>query len=123
MRRWLVLAALLACSTAQAAVYTLHPDGSGDFPDIQAAIVASQDGDVIQLMNGTYRGPGNKDIDFMGRAITLRSVSGEAEDCIIHVGGRHGNLVSEKGLLFQTAETSSTVVRDLTIQNADADGT
>jgi len=123
MRPWSVLVVLLTCSVAQAATYTLYPDGTGDFPNIQAAITASQDGDVIRLMDGTYGGPGNRDIDFLGRAVTLRSVSGDAEACIIHIGGRHGNLVSEKGLLFQSGETGSTLIKDLTVRNADADGT
>ncbi len=123
MRPWMVLVVVLAVSVAQAEVYTLYPDGAGDFPNIQAAITGSQNGDVIQLMDGTYAGPGNRDIDFMGRAITLLSVSGNAEACIIHVAGRHGNLISEKGLLFQSGETSSTLIKDLTIRSADADGT
>jgi hypothetical protein len=119
----MVLAVLLAFGAAQADVHTLSPDGSGDFPNIQAAIAGSQNGDVIQLMDGTYSGPGNNEIDFMGRAVTLRSVSGDAEACIIHLRGRHGNLISERGLLIQTGEASTTVIRDLTIRNADADGT
>ena len=123
MRPWIVFVVLLAFSVAQAEVYTLYPDGTGDFPNIQAAITGSQNGDVIQLVDGTYSGPGNREIDFMGRAITLRSVSGDEEACIVHVAGRHGNMISEKGFLFQSGETNSTVVKDLTIRNADADGT
>jgi hypothetical protein len=123
MRPWMVFVVLLACSVAQAEVYTLYPDGTGDFADIQAAITGSQNGDVIQLMDGTYGGPGNRGIDFMGRAITLRSVSGDEEACIIHVAGRHGNMISEKGFLFQSGETASTLIKDLTVRNADADGT
>jgi hypothetical protein len=123
MRAWILLVLLSSCGVAQAAVYTLHPDGTGDFADIQAAITASQNGDVIQLMDGVYSGAGNHDIDFLGRAITLRSASGDAEACVIHLRGRHGNMVSEKGLLFQSGEDGSTLIKDLTIRNADADGT
>jgi hypothetical protein len=123
MRAWLVLTVLLTFGAAQAAVYTLNADGTGDFPDIQAAIAASQNGDVIQLTDGVYSGPGNYDIDFMGREITLQSVSGDADACVLHVRGRPANMVSEKGLLLDSGETKFTVIRDLTIRNADADGT
>lgn len=124
MRPWIVFSAvLLAFGVAQAEVYTLYPDGSGDFPSIQWAINGSQNGDVIQLMDGTYSGPGNDDINFLGRAVTLRSVSGNAEACIIHVRGRHGNMISEKGMTFDSGETNTTLIKDLTIRNADADGT
>jgi hypothetical protein len=123
MRPWIFMVVLLACSLAQAEVYTLHPDGTGDFANIQAAITGSQDGDVIELMDGIYSGEGNHDIDFLGRAITLRSASGDEEACVIHLRGRHGNMTSEKGLLFQSGETDSTLIKDLTIRNADADGT
>jgi hypothetical protein len=119
----MVLAVLLAFSAVQAEVYTLYPDGSGDFPSIQWALNSCQNGDVIQLMDGTYSGPGNEDINFLGRAVTLRSVSGDPESCIIHLRGRHGNLISEKGFTFNSGETETTVIRDLTIRNADADGT
>jgi hypothetical protein len=114
---------LLACNVVQAEVYTLHSDGTGDFANIQAAIAGSQDGDVIELMDGIYSGTGNNEIDFMGRGITLRSASGDEEACVIHIRGRHGNMISEKGLLFQSEETASTLIKDLTIRNADADGT
>jgi len=58
---------------AAAATITLKADGTGDYPTIQAAIDAVSDGDEIVLAPGTYTGQGNRDIDFRGKAITLRS--------------------------------------------------
>ena len=39
-----------------------------DFPTIQAAIDDAGDDDVIELAGRTYRGPGNRDIDFQGQS-------------------------------------------------------
>ena len=35
-------------------------DGSGEYPTVQEAIDATNDGDEIVLCDGTYTGPGNK---------------------------------------------------------------
>jgi len=57
----------------------LVPD---DYPTIQQAIDAAFDGDTVLVIDGTYSGEGNRDIDFLGKAITVRSESGP-ENCII----------------------------------------
>ena len=44
-----------------------------EFDNIQAAIDDANDGDMIFVSSGTYRGLGNRDIDFAGKAITLCS--------------------------------------------------
>ena len=59
---------------------TLHVPG--DYPTIQAAIDASVDGDTVLIADGTYTGEGNRDLDFGGRAITVRSAGGP-EHCVI----------------------------------------
>jgi hypothetical protein len=43
------------------------PDGSGDAPTIQAAIDSSAPQDVVELADGTFIGPGNRDLD-LGRS-------------------------------------------------------
>ena len=88
MRAVVFLAAALLPANAPATTYTVRPDGTGDFPTIQAAIDAAVHGDVIELTNGTFRGPGNRDIDYRGKAITVRSQSGSPEACVIDCEGR-----------------------------------
>jgi pectin methylesterase-like acyl-CoA thioesterase len=64
---------LISTSTpAFAATYVVSPDGSGDFPTIQAAIDAAVDGGIIELTDGTFTGDGNRDIDYAGKSITVR---------------------------------------------------
>ncbi|MHC4738933.1 MAG: right-handed parallel beta-helix repeat-containing protein, partial [Planctomycetota bacterium] len=40
---------------------------------IQSAINAASDGDTVLVHTGTYTGPGNRELDFHGKAITVRS--------------------------------------------------
>jgi len=80
----LVLAsALCALGSAGASTYLVLPDGSGDTPSIAAALRLAVSGDVIELGDGVFRGPGNSDLDFEGKTLTLRSRSGNAEACVL----------------------------------------
>jgi predicted outer membrane repeat protein len=99
-----VAVALAVCgAVANADIYYVHPDGvSGDFPTIQAAIDSGTVGtdDVIKLHSGTFTGAGNRDVSFKGKAITVESMTGNPEDCIIDCqgGGRGFQFVSDEGL-------------------------
>jgi len=81
-----------------------------DYPTIQQAIDASADGDEVIVADGTYIGPLNKDLDFSGRLITVRSENGP-DNCIIDCEN------SGRGFHFHSAETEAAVVQGLTIQN------
>lgn len=89
MPRRAACAALLAglCGAAGATTVVVLPDGSGDHSTIQAAIDATQAGDVVELADGVYTGAGNRDIEFPGWPITVRSASGQPESCIIDCQG------------------------------------
>ncbi|MCK4413044.1 MAG: hypothetical protein KAY32_05835 [Candidatus Eisenbacteria sp.] len=98
--------------TASAEVYLLLPDGTGDFSTIQAAIIASADGDVIELANGTFTGDGNFDLEFHGKAIVLRSVSGDPSTCTIQC---YDGIRAHRGAYFHEGEGPGTVLEGVTI--------
>ncbi len=54
-------------------------DGSADHPfdAIQEGINAAVAGDTVEVADGVYTGNGNRDLDFHGKAITVRSASGD----------------------------------------------
>ncbi|UCG48089.1 MAG: right-handed parallel beta-helix repeat-containing protein [Phycisphaerales bacterium] len=89
------------------------------YQTIQAAIDDSNAGDVIVVAIGSHSGPGNRDIDFKGRAVTLRSV--EPLDplvvaaTVIDCGG--SNTDPHRGFFFHTGEDANAVVDGLTITN------
>jgi len=82
-----LLAVLLVASPAGAATFLVQPDGSGDFPTIQAGIDAAANGETVALGNGTFTGDGNRDVDFLGKAITVRSQSGDPSTCVLDCEG------------------------------------
>ncbi len=83
-------------------------DGSGDYLTIQEGINAASNGEEVIVCDGTYTGAGNKDLDFGGKAIIVRSENG-AESCIIDCEG------SGSGFFIQNGETSAAVVDGFTI--------
>ena len=84
------------------------------FTNIQKAIDNANDGDIVVVANGTYTGEGNKNISFMGKAITVRSKNG-ADSTIINCE-QSGN-----GFLFENNEDSLSVLDGFTIQNGQRD--
>lgn len=70
----LALSCMLFALPCSAEIIIVDDDWPYDFNNIQAAIDYSADGDTIYVFPGTYSGPGNWDIDFNGRAVTVQSV-------------------------------------------------
>jgi len=91
---------------------------SGDFPTIQAAIDSSVSGNQILLADGTYAGDGNRDLDFQGKDITVRSESGDPSACIIDCEGTPGE--PHRGVFFD-GEGPLAVLKDLTITGGYGD--
>jgi len=122
----LALAGLLALSCtgsvpAVAARYLVRPDGSSELPTIQAAIDHAARHDVIELADGTFRGPGNHDVDFRGKAITVRSVGGDPTACVIDCRpGPDGR--AHRGFIFQSQEGRDSRLIGVTITLAQARG-
>jgi|GEM_PF-1121751 hypothetical protein len=106
--------------TAITATYTVYPDGSGEWPNIQAAIDTCVDGDTVLLADGTFRGRGNINLRYYGTRIVVKSQSGIAEACIIDVEGLF-NEIAERGFIFDHAEDTLCVLKDITIINGNAD--
>jgi parallel beta-helix repeat protein len=85
-----------------------------DFGTIQAAIDAAGDLYTIVVRDGIWTGPGNKDLVFQGKEITLQSENGPAS-CIIDCEG------DGKGVYFENNETKASVLDGFTITNAYAE--
>ncbi len=58
---------------AEAATYTVLPDGTGDYATIQDALDAAVSGDVVELGPGSYYGPGNTGLSMTRSGVTLAS--------------------------------------------------
>ena len=86
---------------------------------IQAGIAATVTGwgYTVLVADGTYTGDGNRDLDFGGKAITLRSANG-AEHAIINCEGSESD--RHRGFDFHSRETADSVVDGFTIQNGYA---
>jgi hypothetical protein len=110
---------LATAAASRAASWSVLPDGSGDVATIQAAIDAAQAGDVVELGDGTFTGDGNRDLDFGGTGLVLRSARGVAEACVIECGGSTSD--PHRAFHFHTAEPADALVADLTIRGGLAD--
>jgi hypothetical protein len=97
-----------------AATYVVRPDGTGDYATIQDAIGACGNGDIIELTDGTFRGPGNRAISYQGKAITVRSQSGDPRVCIIDC--EH----AAQGFSFTGGLGPASVLEGVTITNGQA---
>jgi predicted outer membrane repeat protein len=97
----------------------VNPDGSGTHPTIQAGINAAATSDTVHLGNGTFTGSGNRDIDYLGKRIILRSQSGDPDSCIIDCQGSSAR--PHRGFVFHSSEQPWCVLQGVTITNGHAD--
>jgi parallel beta-helix repeat protein/predicted outer membrane repeat protein len=86
---------------------------------IQKGIDAACDGDTVLVSEGTYAGEGNRDIDFLGKAIVVRSDCGP-EKTIIDCEGSHST--NHRGFIFQNGEGYNAVLQGFTIKNGYESG-
>jgi len=117
---WQTLALILAWAAAcvplaRGAVFFVAPDGTGDFPTIQAAVDAAQPGDIVELGDGVFSGAGNRDIDYRAKSITIRSRSDDPTACTIDCGGSGGEL--HRG--FHIHGTPAARLRGVTIRDGN----
>jgi hypothetical protein len=116
----ILLVLYLSAGSATAVTYTIAPDGSGDFPTIQAGVAAAEHGDTIELLDGTFTGDGNRDVSFLGKAITVRSRSGNPAACIIDCEGGYED--NHRAFLFIDGEDEGSVLEGVTIRNGHMAG-
>lgn len=109
-----------ALPPACGATLTVCPDGSGDFPTIQAAVSAAVDGDIVELCDGTYTGPGNRDIWVRGKDLTVRSRSGDPETCVIDCQASGED--RHRGFVLTFGEGPACLIEGLTITHAYQQG-
>ncbi|MCK4343155.1 MAG: hypothetical protein KAY37_15680 [Phycisphaerae bacterium] len=91
--------------------YTVCPDGSGDFERIQDALDGAPLGSTIELCDAVYSGPGNYDLDFNGKCLTVRSQNGDPNSCIIDCAG------AGRGFYFHSGEDEDSIIENVTITN------
>jgi len=97
-------------------------NGSMEHPydAIQEAIdMAYYSRDIVLVADGTYTGDGNRDIDFLGKAITVKSENGP-ETCIIDCQASFRD--PHRGFYFHRGENVNSVVEGFTITNGNVEG-
>jgi len=103
--------------------YEFTTTGPGDiyvpsqYETIQEAIDRSWDSGIVWVADGTYSGQGNCDIDFKGKAITVKSENGPGS-CIIDCQGSETE--PHRGFYSQRGETADSIVDGFTITNGYA---
>ncbi len=103
-------------------IITLRANGTGDYPTIQAAIDAINPKDyvVTLLQPGIYTGAGNRDIDFLGKAITLRSTDPHDPNIVaatvIDCNGDPNN--PHRGFYFHSGEDANSILDGFTVTNS-----
>lgn len=111
MPRW-ILAGLLMSLTlvlnSQAATYHV-PD---DYPDIQSALNSVNTGDEVIVRDGTWTGDGNRDLDFLGKDIVLKSENGPAA-CVLDAGADEFD--HHRVFWLRGGETRDAVIEGFTI--------
>ncbi len=116
---WVCIAVVcLATETAKCRTIMVRADGNGDYPTIQDAIDDSNDSDVIILAEGIYTGTGNRDIDFLGKAVTVSSTDPTDPDIVA------ATIIdcqdSGRGFYFHSGEDANSILDGFTIKNGYA---
>jgi len=121
-RLWPCLIALLFAALPSLAHAATLNVPSASYPTIQSGVNASHDGDTVLVADGTYSGPGNRDIDFNGKNITVTSQNGPTKT-IIDCGGYASTDGSgnHRGFYIHGGEKTATI-SGFTVKNGYENG-
>ena len=117
-----ILLALVIVSLSQAETIYVDDDNAAGpwhgtfehpYQRIQDGIDAAWHGNTVLVRDGMYRGAGNVNLDFHGKAITVKSGNG-ADNCIIDCEDVDGT----RGFYFHSGEGLDSVVDGFTIRDA-----
>ena len=104
--------------------FTFNPAGQshvpGEYATIQSALDAAALGETVVLADGVYTGPGNRDLDCLGKPVTVRSASGDPAACVIDCQG--SDVDPHRGFLLDSGETATTMLQGFTIRGGYAAG-
>ncbi|MHC5060457.1 MAG: right-handed parallel beta-helix repeat-containing protein [Planctomycetota bacterium] len=119
MRNLLIIticfAGLVFAGSTNAAVHYVPTD----YANIQAAIDATVDGDTVVVTAGTYSGPGNCNINFRAKAITVQSIDPGDPYVVNSTVIDCQDSPSTRGFIFQSGETSESKLAGLKIIGGD----
>ncbi len=123
MREWGGIVLILGMWVVEpAAVAAAERRVPSEYPTIQAAISAGGAGDVVVIAPGTYTGSGNRDISFLGKAITVRSIEPNDPNVVAAtvVDCQGSPTDPHYGFRFTAGEGADSVLAGVTLANGQA---
>lgn len=104
---------ILITASSPGRVITVDDDNPADFTTIQAAINDANDGDIVEIQPGTYTGDGNRDVDFLGKAITVTSTDPNDPNTVATT------IITGDAFIFQSGEDADSVIDGLAFTDGE----